>query len=87
MFIPFYTGRVIDILGGQYQQSEFLSALLFMGLYSLGRYSMRLVHQHESVVMLQVMRANEVCFVPQLSECRLQRRCPTLCYQFIHLQN
>ncbi|KAG7235024.1 hypothetical protein INR49_003435 [Caranx melampygus] len=36
MFIPFYTGRVIDILGGQYQQSEFLSALLFMGLYSVG---------------------------------------------------
>ncbi|XP_071356556.1 antigen peptide transporter 2a [Trachinotus anak] len=36
MFIPFYTGRVIDILGGQYQQNEFLSALLFMGLYSLG---------------------------------------------------
>uniref|UniRef100_A0A3Q3IZX4 Transporter associated with antigen processing, subunit type a n=2 Tax=Monopterus albus TaxID=43700 RepID=A0A3Q3IZX4_MONAL len=36
MFIPFYTGRVIDILGGQYQQNEFLSALLFMSLYSLG---------------------------------------------------
>ncbi|XP_067468219.1 antigen peptide transporter 2a isoform X2 [Thunnus thynnus] len=36
MFIPFYTGRVIDILGSHYQQSEFLSALLFMGLYSLG---------------------------------------------------
>ncbi|XP_019963163.2 antigen peptide transporter 2a [Paralichthys olivaceus] len=36
MFIPFYTGRVIDILGGQYQLSEFRSALLFMGLYSLG---------------------------------------------------
>uniref|UniRef100_A0A4W6D429 Transporter associated with antigen processing, subunit type a n=1 Tax=Lates calcarifer TaxID=8187 RepID=A0A4W6D429_LATCA len=38
MFIPFYTGRVIDILGGQYQQNEFISALLFMGLYSVGRY-------------------------------------------------
>ncbi|KAM9385486.1 antigen peptide transporter 2a isoform 2-T2 [Pholidichthys leucotaenia] len=36
MFIPFYTGRVIDILGSHYQQSDFLSALLFMGLYSLG---------------------------------------------------
>ncbi|XP_026155850.1 antigen peptide transporter 2a isoform X2 [Mastacembelus armatus] len=36
MFIPFYTGRVIDILGGHYQQNEFLSALLFMGLYSVG---------------------------------------------------
>ncbi|KAK2830763.1 hypothetical protein Q5P01_018694 [Channa striata] len=36
MFIPFYTGRVIDILGGQYQQYEFLTAVLFMGLYSVG---------------------------------------------------
>ncbi|KAM6904292.1 antigen peptide transporter 2a [Lycodopsis pacificus] len=36
MFIPFYTGRVIDILGTQYQPNEFVSALLFMGLYSLG---------------------------------------------------
>ncbi|KAK5854727.1 hypothetical protein PBY51_004899 [Eleginops maclovinus] len=36
MFIPFYTGRVIDILGSQYQHNEFISALLFMGLYSLG---------------------------------------------------
>ncbi|XP_053190661.1 antigen peptide transporter 2a [Scomber japonicus] len=36
MFIPFYTGRVIDILGSNYQPNEFLSALLFMGLYSLG---------------------------------------------------
>uniref|UniRef100_A0A672YSC7 Antigen peptide transporter 2-like n=1 Tax=Sphaeramia orbicularis TaxID=375764 RepID=A0A672YSC7_9TELE len=36
MFIPFYTGRVIDILGSQYQPNEFFTALLFMGLYSLG---------------------------------------------------
>ncbi|XP_068603186.1 antigen peptide transporter 2-like [Brachionichthys hirsutus] len=36
MFIPFYTGRVIDILGGQYQSSEFGSAVLCMGLCSLG---------------------------------------------------
>ncbi|XP_037650555.1 antigen peptide transporter 2a [Sebastes umbrosus] len=36
MFIPFYTGRVIDILGSQYQPNEFISALLFMGLFSLG---------------------------------------------------
>ncbi|MED6236234.1 hypothetical protein ATANTOWER_006215, partial [Ataeniobius toweri] len=35
-FIPFYTGRVIDILGSHYQQNEFLTALLFMGLYSVG---------------------------------------------------
>ncbi|KAM4725933.1 antigen peptide transporter 2a [Anableps anableps] len=35
-FIPFYTGRVIDILGSHYQQTEFLLALLFMGLYSVG---------------------------------------------------
>ncbi|XP_070777592.1 antigen peptide transporter 2a [Enoplosus armatus] len=36
MFIPFYTGRVIDILGSQYQPNEFISALFFMGLFSLG---------------------------------------------------
>ncbi|KAM9738051.1 antigen peptide transporter 2a [Menidia menidia] len=36
MFIPFYTGRVIDILGSNYNHSEFLTALLFMGLYSVG---------------------------------------------------
>ncbi|XP_029298944.1 antigen peptide transporter 2a isoform X2 [Cottoperca gobio] len=36
MFIPFYTGRVIDILGSQYQPDEFISALLFTGLFSLG---------------------------------------------------
>ncbi|XP_043995141.1 antigen peptide transporter 2-like isoform X2 [Gambusia affinis] len=36
MFIPFYTGKVIDIISSHYQQSEFLSALLFMGLYSVG---------------------------------------------------
>ncbi|RVE66814.1 hypothetical protein OJAV_G00111170 [Oryzias javanicus] len=36
MFIPFYTGRVIDILGSNFEQNEFLSALLFMGLYSVG---------------------------------------------------
>ncbi|KAM9339827.1 antigen peptide transporter 2a [Symphorus nematophorus] len=36
MFIPFYTGKVIDILGSHYQPNEFISALLFMGLYSLG---------------------------------------------------
>ncbi|XP_061597387.1 antigen peptide transporter 2a [Cololabis saira] len=36
MFIPFYTGRVIDVLGNHYQQNEFLTALLFMGLYSVG---------------------------------------------------
>lgn len=36
MFIPFYTGKVIDILGSQYQHNEFISALLCMGLFSLG---------------------------------------------------
>ncbi|XP_054911196.1 antigen peptide transporter 2a [Poeciliopsis prolifica] len=36
MFIPFYTGRVIDILGSHYKQSEFLKALIFMGIYSIG---------------------------------------------------
>ncbi|XP_041933171.1 antigen peptide transporter 2a [Alosa sapidissima] len=36
MFIPFYTGRVIDILQSQYQWSDFLTAILLMGLFSLG---------------------------------------------------
>ncbi|KAM3595664.1 uncharacterized protein V6R79_000772 [Siganus canaliculatus] len=37
MFIPFYTGKVIDIISGsQYQPNEFMSAVLFMALYSLG---------------------------------------------------
>ena len=39
MFIPFYTGKVIDILGTQYQASEFQYAILFMGLFSLGRWA------------------------------------------------
>lgn len=38
MFIPFYTGRVIDILSLDYQPNEFISAVLFMSLFSLGRY-------------------------------------------------
>uniref|UniRef100_A0A3B3VQB3 Transporter associated with antigen processing, subunit type a n=1 Tax=Poecilia latipinna TaxID=48699 RepID=A0A3B3VQB3_9TELE len=32
MFIPFYTGRVIDILGSHYKQSEFLKPLFLGGL-------------------------------------------------------
>ncbi|XP_028821907.1 antigen peptide transporter 2-like [Denticeps clupeoides] len=36
MFIPFYTGKVIDILQSQYQWNEFLVAIVFMGLFSLG---------------------------------------------------
>uniref|UniRef100_H3BZ95 Transporter associated with antigen processing, subunit type a n=1 Tax=Tetraodon nigroviridis TaxID=99883 RepID=H3BZ95_TETNG len=35
-FIPHYTGRVIDILSQDYQQSQFTSAVLWMGLFSLG---------------------------------------------------
>lgn len=38
MFIPYYTGKIIDILGQQYQASEFMSAVLFMAMYSIGRY-------------------------------------------------
>uniref|UniRef100_A0AAY4CMU7 Transporter associated with antigen processing, subunit type a n=1 Tax=Denticeps clupeoides TaxID=299321 RepID=A0AAY4CMU7_9TELE len=36
MFIPFYTGKVIDILQSQYQWNDFLMAIVFMGLFSLG---------------------------------------------------
>ncbi|KAL4629589.1 hypothetical protein GN956_G17023 [Arapaima gigas] len=37
MFIPFYTGKVIDILGTQYHWHDFLSAIFFMGLFSIIR--------------------------------------------------
>ncbi|XP_043088986.1 antigen peptide transporter 2-like [Puntigrus tetrazona] len=36
MFIPFYTGKVIDILGEEYQPNSFMSAIFLMGLLSLG---------------------------------------------------
>uniref|UniRef100_A0A9J8CYP1 Uncharacterized protein n=1 Tax=Cyprinus carpio carpio TaxID=630221 RepID=A0A9J8CYP1_CYPCA len=36
MCIPFYTGKVIDILGEQYQPNSFMSAIFLMGLLSLG---------------------------------------------------
>ncbi|XP_030623215.1 antigen peptide transporter 2a [Chanos chanos] len=36
MFIPFYTGKVIDILGSQYQWNDFLLAIIFMGAFSFG---------------------------------------------------
>jgi len=38
MCIPYYTGKVIDILGEHYQPNSFMSAILIMGLLSLGRY-------------------------------------------------
>uniref|UniRef100_A0A8C2E985 Antigen peptide transporter 2 n=1 Tax=Cyprinus carpio TaxID=7962 RepID=A0A8C2E985_CYPCA len=36
MFIPLYTGKVIDILGSPYQWDNFRSAIILMGLLSLG---------------------------------------------------
>ncbi|KAJ8390683.1 hypothetical protein AAFF_G00100630 [Aldrovandia affinis] len=36
MLIPYFTGRVVDLLGSQYQHSSFLSAVGLMGLFSLG---------------------------------------------------
>ncbi|KAA0710081.1 Antigen peptide transporter 2 [Triplophysa tibetana] len=36
MFIPLYTGEVIDILGSKYQWDSFRSAIFFMALFSLG---------------------------------------------------
>uniref|UniRef100_A0A8C1D5R5 Transporter associated with antigen processing, subunit type a n=1 Tax=Cyprinus carpio carpio TaxID=630221 RepID=A0A8C1D5R5_CYPCA len=36
MFIPLYTGKVIDILGSHYQWDNFRSAIILMGLFSLG---------------------------------------------------
>uniref|UniRef100_A0A8C9W9R2 Transporter associated with antigen processing, subunit type a n=1 Tax=Scleropages formosus TaxID=113540 RepID=A0A8C9W9R2_SCLFO len=35
MFIPFYTGKVIDILGTQYHWHDFRAAIFFMGLFSI----------------------------------------------------
>ncbi|XP_035261870.1 antigen peptide transporter 2 [Anguilla anguilla] len=34
MCIPYYTGRVVDLLGSRYQHSSFLSAIGFMALFS-----------------------------------------------------
>uniref|UniRef100_A0A4W5NYP2 Transporter associated with antigen processing, subunit type a n=1 Tax=Hucho hucho TaxID=62062 RepID=A0A4W5NYP2_9TELE len=36
MFIPYYTGKVIDILGTRYKWNNFITAIVLMGLYSLG---------------------------------------------------
>ncbi|XP_061753278.1 antigen peptide transporter 2a [Nerophis ophidion] len=36
MFIQFYTGKIIDNLRGNYLPNEFFSALLLIGLFSLG---------------------------------------------------
>ncbi|XP_042601967.1 antigen peptide transporter 2-like isoform X2 [Cyprinus carpio] len=36
MFIPLYTGEVIDILGSHYQWDNFKLAIFLMGLFSLG---------------------------------------------------
>uniref|UniRef100_A0A671L3E5 ABC-type antigen peptide transporter n=1 Tax=Sinocyclocheilus anshuiensis TaxID=1608454 RepID=A0A671L3E5_9TELE len=36
MFIPLYIGEVIDILGSHYQWDNFRSAIILMGLFSLG---------------------------------------------------
>ena len=37
VFIPVYTGRVIDSLRTGYQEREFLSAIVFISVFSLGR--------------------------------------------------
>lgn len=83
MFIPFYTGRVIDILGSNYQQNDFLSALLFMGLYSLGGYecSPTFLLCLVSTQYLTELLSDQVC------ECRLQGGSPNLCHPLLHLQN
>lgn len=35
--IPHYSGRVIDILGGDFDPNIFASAIFFMCLFSVGR--------------------------------------------------
>ncbi|XP_036451872.1 uncharacterized protein LOC118825392 [Colossoma macropomum] len=36
MFIPLYTGRLIDILGAEYHRGDFQTAIIFMTLFSFG---------------------------------------------------
>ncbi|KAM8884586.1 antigen peptide transporter 2-like isoform 2-T2 [Synchiropus picturatus] len=55
MFIPFYTGRVIDILRDEEQQRDFFTALTFMGLYSVGSSA-------SAVCRRGIMRAANVSF-------------------------
>lgn len=35
MFIPYYTGRVIDILGSKYKEADFFAAIFFMSIFSM----------------------------------------------------
>lgn len=35
MFIPYYTGRVIDILGSKYREADFFAAIFFMSVFSM----------------------------------------------------
>ena len=35
--IPYFSGRVIDILGGDFDPDAFASAIFFMSLVSVGR--------------------------------------------------
>lgn len=37
MFIPLYTGKLIDILQTKYSWDEFLSAIILMTFFSFGR--------------------------------------------------
>ncbi|KAL7880489.1 hypothetical protein SRHO_G00027430 [Serrasalmus rhombeus] len=36
MFIPLYTGKLIDILGAEYHRGDFQTAIIFMTLFSFG---------------------------------------------------
>ncbi|XP_078496836.1 antigen peptide transporter 2-like [Lissotriton helveticus] len=35
MFLPYYTGRVIDILGSKYREADFFAAIFFMSIFSM----------------------------------------------------
>lgn len=37
MFIPLYTGKLIDILQTKYSWDEFLSTIILMAFFSFGR--------------------------------------------------
>lgn len=65
MFIPLYTGKVIDILGSHYQWDNFRSAIFFMALFSLGRLvlqNMCFVLQNYEFSMLWQVTNTVSCF-------------------------
>lgn len=87
MFIPFYTGKIIDILGHQYQATEFTFAVLFMAVYSIGRYESAPSYTITCVAARPILIFLSLSPVDQLCERRLQRRSAVLRHLCLHLQD